>query len=106
MHGLSDNADNYLALFNNPEYTPLRLTTKVVMLTAKEYPSPEGEVRTSWYERTNDGSPSETGEESRKFILSVLEEEAKILGGDTSRLYIGGFSQGCAMSLLAGLSFE
>jgi hypothetical protein len=60
MHGLSDNADNYLALFNNPHFTPLALTTKVVLLTAKEYPAADGELRTSWYEKTEDGSPSGT----------------------------------------------
>jgi phospholipase/carboxylesterase len=54
MHGLSDNADNYLALFNNPELTPLETTTKVVLLTAPERKFPNEEVKTTWFDPSKD----------------------------------------------------
>ena len=50
MHGLSDNADNYLALFNNPEVTPLTPETKVILLTAPEREALDGEKKTSWFD--------------------------------------------------------
>jgi hypothetical protein len=34
MHGLGDNAENYLALFNNANYTPASPETKIILLTA------------------------------------------------------------------------
>ena len=39
-----------------------------------------------------------------KFIAELIDQEAKALGGDYSKVFLGGFSQGCAMSLYVGLS--
>ena len=44
-------------------------------------------------------------EESTKRIHRILENEIKLIG-DSSKVFIGGFSQGVAMSLQAGLSFN
>jgi phospholipase/carboxylesterase len=52
MHGLGDNADNYLGLFNNPEVTPLSPDIKVILPTAPEraLTKNNGEVMTSWFD--------------------------------------------------------
>ena len=49
MHGYTDNASNWIALFNNALYTPVTLETKVVLLTAKER-NVDGVMITSWFE--------------------------------------------------------
>ena len=41
-------------------------------------------------------------ENSYEIILNYMEEELSYLN-DSRKLYIGGFSQGCAMSLYAGI---
>ena len=71
MHGLSDNADNYLALFNNPELTPLPPTVKVVMLTAPERKFPNEEVKTTWFDPAKEAAAK--AEETKAFVLSIME---------------------------------
>lgn len=39
-------------------------------------------------------------------IRKVMEEEIKALGGDATRLFLGGFSQGASLALHNGLSYE
>jgi len=39
-------------------------------------------------------------------IREVLKHEIELLGGDSTKVFIGGFSQGCAMALHVGLTFE
>ena len=41
-----------------------------------------------------------------KWIKEVIEKEIAILGGNSKKVYIGGFSQGGAISLHIGLGFE
>ena len=38
-------------------------------------------------------------EDSYERIKAVVDAELKALNGDTSKLIIGGFSQGCGMSI-------
>ena len=57
----------------------------------------------SWFDITALGETLRVNEEqinaSTQRITSVIEEEAKALGGDFGKVFIGGFSQGCCMSL-------
>ena len=41
-----------------------------------------------------------------KKIFDILDEEIKILENDSKRVLIGGISQGCAMALYCGLSYD
>lgn len=37
--------------------------------------------------------------ESLELIKNIVEEEIRIVGGDSRNIYIGGISQGCALGL-------
>ena len=39
-------------------------------------------------------------------LLRIIDEEAKVLGGDTTKIFIGGFSQGCMVSIAAFLKYK
>lgn len=73
-----------------------------------------GAVMTSWYDiKSFDKDGLETDrisflevEDSYKIVKHHLDEEIKLLGGDSSKVFLGGFSQGCAMSLYSGLVYE
>lgn len=43
---------------------------------------------------------------SAEYLLFLIDKEAALLGGDASRVFIGGFSQGGAVSLAAFLKFK
>jgi len=40
--------------------------------------------------------------DNSKTVAEIIDEEAKLLNGDYSKVFLGGFSQGCAMSLNIG----
>jgi len=41
-----------------------------------------------------------------KIIEKNIHDEAKLLKGDYTKVFLGGFSQGCSMSLFTGLSLK
>jgi predicted esterase len=41
-----------------------------------------------------------------EYIHKVIEEEIALLGGDSTKVMIGGLSQGCMMALYVGLKYE
>ena len=43
---------------------------------------------------------------SADLLLHLAEEEAKFLGNDIGKVFIGGFSQGCMVSLAAFLKYK
>ena len=43
---------------------------------------------------------AETVERARRYINFALDRELRILNGNSSRLYIGGYCRGAAMALL------
>lgn len=45
--------------------------------------------------------------ESSEFIIDIIKQEAKTYyDNDYSRIFLGGFSQGCALTYLIGLTFQ
>jgi len=87
------------------------------LLTAPKNPTTvnDGLVMNSWFDipalkediKTN---TTERGlnelEETTKRIRKVLNEEIKVLGGDSTKVFLGGISQGCATALHVGLGFD
>jgi len=70
-----------------------------------------GQVMNSWYDIFNfnwdeTAYSMEDIEKNTKIVKAVLEEEIQMLGGKSEKVYIGGFSQGCAMALHVGLNFD
>lgn len=45
-------------------------------------------------------------ENNSKSIQTILQEEIEINNNDSTKVFIGGFSQGCAMALHNGLTFN
>lgn len=95
MHGLGGSADSYLALFNNPDITPVSPTTKIVLLTApvRKVTKQNGEFMNSWMDiklqdwwkyfftkNLNELIGVDEAMESLKFISQILEEEIAIVG--------------------------
>ena len=102
MHGLGDSAQGFVDVFSDPRFTLPGL--KTVLLTADEHPVTlnGGMVMNSWYDittLTNRTMGNDAVESARK-VSSIMLEEAKT----TNNLFVGGFSQGGAMSLLLAYS--
>lgn len=100
MHGLGDSADGFLPCFSDPEFVYPSL--KIVLPTASRMPVTinHGDVMNSWYDIPScwDTNIHPTALQSADRICAILSEEAQ----STSRLFLGGFSQGGAMALLTG----
>jgi len=116
LHGLGDTADGWFSLFYSKQ-SPVRDTTKVVLLTAPKAPVSInfGMTTTSWYDIKSISIDESTFTKTHgleeiktntKRVVTVLENEIKELNGDSKKVFIGGFSQGCCLALYAGLSFN
>ena len=64
----------------------------------------------SWYDIFSLGKDVRIDENqvqrSTKRVLTVLNEEAAVLGNDYSKVFVGGFSQGCCMAINVALSTD
>jgi len=105
LHGVGDTAAGYIAFFYSldspvpPRWKVRAPTADLIALKAFG-----GQKTHSWfdvYEFTGkDGSHSKTDMDSTADrIEKMIEEEAALLGGDYSKIFLGGFSQGCMLSL-------
>lgn len=69
-----------------------------------------GHSASAWYNIKRIGSEliEEQGdiEESAKRIHEIFNTEANLLKGNYKKIFIGGVSQGCVISLFSGLSFN
>ena len=119
LHGVGGSASNMLSsLFSNEATMFARDTTRVVLLTAplQNVTAYGGKLMHSWFniitfnvkkeiDIVNALNLSEFVKTSVK-IHQVMNEEIETMGGDSTKLFIGGFSQGCFMSLYSGLTFD
>ena len=112
MHGLGDSADGFYPVFSGGD-SPMENSTRVRLLTAPEVPVTlnMGMSMNSWFDIISfDWGPNAYNfndvERNSQRIRSIIDEEIARLGGKSDRIYIGGFSQGCAMALHCGLSYE
>jgi len=110
MHGLGDSALGFKDFFDSP-ISPLPKAMKVVLLTAPTAPVTinGGMKMTSWYDirsfdRSEDSIQKSDVIKNSNRVKNVIDEEAKKLGGDYSKIILGGFSQGACMSLHIGLT--
>jgi len=119
LHGLGDSAKvAYDRYFSNENTMFARDTTKVVLLTAplRSVTFHGGKIMHAWfniysndisqgYDVTKSFNMTEFFE-SYDRVQKVMHEEIKLLGGDSKKLFLGGFSQGCIMSFYTGLAFD
>ena len=118
LHGLGDSAaGGWFDYFVDKSSSPCLSSTKVTLLNAPVIPITMygGSKMQSWYDiKASDGYLEnfegvvsiEDIKKNTERVYAILREEIEILGGDSSRVAVGGFSQGCAMALYAGLGFE
>ncbi len=110
MHGLGDSARGFLSFFQSGDPVVPNQNTKVVLLNApsQRVTCNGGMAMASWYDILELGRNVRFDElsvqKTTQRILRVLDEEVKELNGDYSKLYIGGFSQGCCMSINVALT--
>lgn len=109
LHGLGDSATGLLPLFESAStFVPPKM--KVVLLTAPVGPVTinNGMNMNSWYDiKALDGNKDSVDEidvtNSAKRVIEAIEKEAKIVK-DYNKIFLGGFSQGAAMTLHIGLN--
>lgn len=96
----------YIPLFNRVD-SVVPLDTKILLPSARERPVDGGRLGTlsSWYDidpalysGKRDLSVLSVLESSR-YLMTLIDREAALLGGDYERIFLGGFSEGCAMAL-------
>lgn len=109
LHGLGDSAEGFLPIFMS-DLTPVPETFKVRLLTAPASPVTinNGMICNSWYDilaldRSENSLNYEDVKNNSAYVQKIIQEEVDLFKGDTSRVIIGGFSQGCAMALHNGL---
>ena len=102
LHGLGDSCEGFFPYFSDPKL--IFPSLKIVLPTAPSMPVTVNHCHTmnSWYDVRFawDTSIHPTALQSADQICSILREEAQ----STSRLFLGGISQGGAMALLTGYS--
>ena len=106
LHGLGDSAYGFVDIFLDPTLNPAPANCKVLLLTAPERAVTlnQGAVMNSWYDISDLRSRTKTVEElfsyynqdelmeSVGIVSKVVDEEAEKLGGDSKKIFIGGFS--------------
>lgn len=124
MHGLGthrlltfppigDSAMGFLDFFNTPNSPVPVDKTRVVLLTAPEMSVTinSGMLMNAWFDHYigKDGKYAFKQEEVMKsygIVEQHIREEADLLGKDYGKVLLGGFSQGCALALTTGFTFE
>ena len=118
MHGLGDSAAGWFDIFMESSMNIVLPTTKVVLLTAPIAPvtANNGYQMPSWYDIKQFGNKDIDGfektigkdevKENAERIQRVLDKEIELLKGESKSVIIGGFSQGCAMSMYTGLQYN
>ena len=115
IHGLFNSPSTYFDFFDTKD-SPIPSNFKIIMPCAPEQNADfnKGRPTTSWfnistkyggviYEDTIDYKQLE---ESSNRIKEIINEEAKLLNNDFSKIFVSGFSQGSFLSYYIGLSFE
>ena len=112
LHGLGDSSHGFADLFE--QITPMMNGWRVILLDAEHRPITAnfGMVMPGWYDIASfdrfegpNYSPHDGVEESYLQIQPIIEREVKQLNHRAENLYLGGFSQGGAMSIYNGIRY-
>jgi len=115
MHGLFTSPSKYVDFFDT-EDSPIPSNFKIIMPCAPVQNADfnQGRPTTSWFNISTkyggviyeDTINYKQLEESSNRIKAIINEEAKLLNNDFSKIFVSGFSQGSFLSYYIGLSFE
>ncbi len=107
LHGLGDSAHGWDDLFKTQSLTPE--TTRIILLTAPMSPVSinGGAVMTSWFDLIPPQINKSTYniadvEKNQARVIECINQEVKFHNEDSSKVFLGGFSQGAALSLHIG----
>lgn len=110
LHGLGDSAQDRFQTFLEEQLFPL--DTRIILLTAPMAPVSihYGKVMTSWFDIHPPHQPKRYNEEdvvrNQRRILDTIEEQIAFYNDNPSQVFLGGFSQGAAMSMHIGLEYK
>lgn len=102
IHGMGDCPESYLDFFSSELPLPKDTSIKIILPRAQPFPS--------WFSIMSFPMEDEKcfnfneAKQSAKKIESIINEEAKNLGGKYENIFIGGFSQGACLSLYLGMT--
>lgn len=119
LHGLGDSAYGFLDVFTDKVINIVPPSCKVILATApeREVTCNNGLVMTSWFDIKSLDRTAMTIEdnyknvsqvelrESTAIVTKLIDEEAAALGS-SENVFVGGFSQGCAVSLASFLTYK
>ena len=123
LHGLGDSSEGFFDLFSEWDLHQLTpKSCKVILPTAPSKPVSlnNGHVMNSWFDIYSMNLPSnptldqmrkefnqnELNESANRLLKMVKEETQLLPDKDASKIFIGGFSQGCMVSLAAFLKYS
>jgi predicted esterase len=108
LHGLGDSASGWHDFFDAGNVVPD--SARVILLTAPETPVTvnNGAVMNSWYdiyspETSKSRYNIDDVNKNQKRVLECINQQLEFHHGNPSKIFIGGFSQGAAMSMHIGL---
>eukprot|EP00347_Sterkiella_histriomuscorum_P009482 403341042 len=105
-------AQAFLQFFNTPLTVIPNQNTKVILLNAptQAVSIKRGAHINSWYDIIYSGGSLKYNEheitQSAQRIQGVIKEEAQLLGNDSTKIFIGGISQGCCIAIESALSYK
>jgi len=121
LHGLGDSAHGFADVFGNPALGVVPPTCKVILPTApiRAVTCNDGYRMTSWYDIKSLDRPNTISKEDMRQLMSqeeirdsvrivtdIIKSEVTLLDGQHEKVFIGGFSQGCAISLATFLLYR
>lgn len=103
LPGMGDSAEESVGIFHNDLANLVTPSTKVVLLSAPERSMTinAGQAMSSWFDFQDLDAELEEFKEavsvadikdSQRIVKQIIDEEVEILKGDSTKLFIGGFS--------------
>ena len=113
LHGLNDNADHFNDLFEKINFKKKNSTKLIIMPVPKiDITNNNIEKVKEWYDANwinKNLSKLDNFKEGTKaidIIKETINQEAKLLNGNYSKIIIGGYSQGAKLSLYTGNTLD
>ena len=112
LHGLGDSCHGFSDIFMDQRFNVVPPNCKVILPTAPEraVTCNGGMVMNSWYDIISMNRPTAFEahlknysqseiQDSVQRVSALIDQEASLLNNRAERVFLGGFSQGCAVTL-------
>ena len=113
LHGLNDSAEHFKEFFEKINFKK-KNSTKLIIMQAPKRDIEHNKMKQAptWYDTYWNPKNSsklynfEEATKSRDIIKEIINQEAKLLNGNYSKIIIGGHSQGASLSLYTGYTMD